>query len=562
MAFNVSYIFQAIDNFSGVANTISGKMESLKKYSSSLAESLDKIGNKLQSLGSSLSLKVTAPLGIYALTALHAAAGQEKLNAQMENLIGNATQAKALAAQLESIKMTAPIDVGSVDDAALKLLVMGMSVEKVGDTINRFSKIAAGSGESLDNLVEMFAIAQSSPEGMSRALTTLGRRIPILEELQKVIKEKLGKDLTTKQIKQLAAEGKIDISVLEAALKRLTDQGGKFADSFGNQAKTLAGAFQILSNNFHRFQEAMGFAISKSVDLSGVIAIVNDVLKEVVHFVEEFAAEHPTITKYIVIFGAIAVALGPVLVALGTAIISLTALARILAVFTLNPFAIWGKTIFKLIAIFMYLYNTFSIVKTITDFLIGSFQSFMRMFPMLGQAVLFVGGAFIMLAQAGMLSQVLPPIFAAVRAAMFALNVAFAANPMGVMVVAVTALVAAIGYLLDKFGLLDGILTFIKDKALALADALKQVFSFDFSGITEAFSGIGSKISGFFGSSATQTTPLINSNIPLANTQTTESKSTVDINLKGNTGAVESVNSKTDGNTNLKLSQNMAYGGY
>lgn len=161
----------------------------------------------------------------------------------------------------------------------------------------------------------------------------------------------------------------------------------------------------------------------------------------------------------------------------------------------------------------------------------------------------------------------LPSILVGVRGAMTLLNLAFAANPIGIMIAAVAALSAGIIYLLDKFGLLDGMLQTIKEKSLAVASSLKQIFSLD---------NIKNKITGLFSFEASELpplptvppmpstiNPLIDSNLNLgAQTIRTESQSTVDINLKGNTQSIENIRSKTDGKTNLAISQNMAYGGY
>lgn len=578
MSFNISYVFQAIDNFSEVSQKIGNQMETLKKKSLSVAETFGHIGEKLEQIGTKLSIGAGLPIAAFGAMALDAAAEQEKISAQIQNIVGDTKKAMELTEKLKQIKMTSPIDTSKIEDSALRLLVMGMSVDKVGDTIQRFSAIAAGSGESVENLVETFSIAQSGPEGMSRALMMLGRKIPILQELQKIFSEKFDLDLSTKEIKKLAADGRIDISVLQLALKNMTDQGGKFFGAMDKQSNTFSGSMQLLKNNFHEFLEEIGDSILKSADLVGVIHMVSDALKTAGHFVAEFAKNHPVISKYIVIFLAIATAIGPVLLTLGLLISGIGSLINIFTIF-LNPTFVGINLIFKLALAFLYLYNRFEIVKKVTDSLVSSIASFISAFPILSQAVIFAAGAVFMLWRANLLASAsavifrgvmaaLPAILALARGAMLLLNAAFAMNPIGLVVIAIGALAAGVVYLLDKFGILDKMLGWIKDKATSLAQELNNLFNINIGAKIDAIKGsfsegignIGAKFTNFF--THEQPAPLIAGNVQPNIATNQNSKSSIDINIKGNTGVVESVKSKTDKNTNLKVTQNMAYGGY
>lgn len=597
MAFNVSYVFQAIDKFSEVASKVQSSMAKIKATTSEMTSKMNENAEKVSSLGKKLSLGVTAPLLAMGGISLNAAASQEKLNAQMLTLIGNAEKAKTLGNQLEQIKMNAPIDVSTIDDAALRLLVMGTSVDKVSGVLESFAKISHGTGESLDNLVEMFAIAQSGPEGMSRALMQLNRKIPVIAELQKILKEQTGKDFTSKEVRELAAAGKITADSLQTAFSRMTAAGGKFATDFGGKSQTLKGALQVLTNNFGRLQESVGFAVMNSVDLTGTVDKVSAAMKSLVGYVEEFAASNPKLTEMIVIIAGIAAATGPMLIGLGSAINAIAGVGKAI-IFLASPMGLIIGGILAAVAALGYLYNKFEIIRTIIDTVISTIGNLLSAFPMLTIAIVGVSGVLlaagkgIWIAQGAMMAlkgagialtammQALPIVISLTRAAMIGLNLAFTANPIGIIIAAVSALVVGIGYLLDKFGLLDGILAFIKEKALAVADAFKTIFSFDLSGVTNAisssFTNMKDKLSGFFSSTTPVNMPplpplpnsipnqsgLISDSSLGAQTIRNESQSTVDINLKGNTAAIDSVKSKTDGKTNLAVSQNMAYGAY
>lgn len=585
MAFNISYIFEAVDNFSQVAEQVNNSIGRVKDSVKSLSDGLAANSERLSSIGKKLTLGVTLPLVGMAGLSLNAAAGQEKLNMQMEKLIGNAEQARKLGAQLENIKMNAPIDVSNLDDAALRLLTMGVSVDKVSGTLENLAKVSYATGESMDNMVEMFAVAQSSPEGMSRALNQLNRKIPIIAELQKMLKEKTGYDATTKQIREMAAKGQISMEALQKAMQNLTGEGGKFFTQFDGKSKTLKGAIQLLKNNFDRLKESVGFAIMGSVDLTGAVDSVNKVMKKAVEYVDEFAKNNPELTKTIVIFVGIAAALGPVLVGLGTAMNAISGIGKAIY-FLLSPMGLMVAGFAAAAAGLVYLYTKFewfrNIVNSVCDAVLGLVSAFPKITATLGVVVgvlLAAGkgawvlqGAFfaVRLVLWGFLvgAYKLITIIPMLRTVLMGLNAVIAANPIMAMVAAATALGAGIIYLLDKFGLLDKMLQGIRDIAKEVATWFKEIFSIDIGGkidqlkgsISSGVNNIKDKVSGFFGFGG-ESAPLVsNDNLSLgAQTIKSQSQSTVDINLKGNTAAIESVSSKTDGKTNLAVSQNMAY---
>jgi phage-related protein len=581
MSFNVSYVFQAVDQFSPVTKGMQAELDRMAASVEKMSTKMSDMGNKLKETGKSMALGVTAPIVAVGGLSLKAAAEKEKITRQLEGIVGDVEKVAALDKQLEAIELQSPIDPAAFDQAALRLLTMGVSIEKIAPTLENFAKISAGTGIEVATLTEYFAVAQSGSQGMSRALIALNRQVPVLAEMQKIFKERFNIDVTTKELQAMAAEGKIGMDLLEESFARLTAEGGKFADANLKMSQTFAGASQMLRNNFDRFLEALGFAILGSVDLDGVILSLNEKLKSLVTFIENFAQQNPKLTKFIVIFLAIAAAIAPVLVGLGYAVMGIAALAKGFLFFA-TPVGLIIAAVTAFAAIALYLYNTLGF---------------------LASAVFVVGGALLLLYKYNLLATAatLSAVLAGVRTAVLLFNLALAANPIGLIITAVAALAAGLVYLMSRFGLFDGIIDSVMSKIMALIGAIKQIFSFDFG-------KIGSAIGGVFGfgdknvtveapeinvptpqvnvaspqvnvptpqinaptPSAINTAPtlmneqpLINNNVSIgAQTMQTETRSQVDINLKGNTDAVRSVQSNGDRNTNVNVSQNMGYGGY
>ena len=592
MSFNVSYVFQAIDQFSPVTKGMQAELDKMAASVEKMSTKMSDMGNKLKETGKSMALGVTAPIVAVGGLSLKAAAEKEKITRQLEGIVGDVEKVAALDKQLEAIELQSPIDPAAFDQAALRLLTMGVSIEKIAPTLESFAKISAGTGIEVATLTEYFAVAQSGPQGMSRALIALNRQVPVLAEMQKIFKERFNIDVTTKELQAMAAEGKISMDLLEESFARLTSEGGKFADANIKMSQTFSGAMQMLRNNFDRFLEALGFAILGSVDLDGVILSLNEKLKSLVTFVENFAQQNPKLTKFIVIFLAIAAAIAPVLVGLGYAVMGIAALAKGFLFFA-TPVGLIIAAATAFAAIALYLYNTLGFLASAV-FVVGGALLLLYNYNMLATAgTIALRVASVAMAAA---SATLTAVLATVRGAVLLFNLALAANPIGLIITAVAALAAGLVYLMSRFGLFDGIIDGIISKITALIGAIKQVFSFDFGKIGSAIGsvlGFGDKnvnvennttnktsnntsnttLNNVTGSpinntmSATPTLineqPLINNNVSIgAQTMQTETRSQVDINLKGNTDAVRSVQSNGDRNTNVNVSQNMGYGAY
>lgn len=570
MAFNISYIFQAQDQFSKVADAINSKVENLKGSMQNLSEKFDKIGSKMNSVGIGMSAALTAPIVAFSGLALKAAADQEKVNIQMENLIGSSEKALLLGNQLEKIKANAPVDVSNLDNAALRLLVMGTHVDKVSSTLENFAEISAGSGESMDNLINLFAQAQAGPEGMSRAITALGRKLPIMQELQNVFKEKFNLELSSKEIQQKISEGVVDISVLNEAFARMTREGGKFAGVMNKQLGTISGASQTLRNNFNRFVESVGFAIMGAVDLSGAVTFLTDKMKFLVDFVNEFVVKNPEVTKYIIIFAGIAAALGPVLIALGTFTRAIANIGPLITALT-SPIGLVIVGVLALAALGIYLYNKFEPFRNLVNAIIDLFSVLITVLSPIGYALKFISSIVfdIIISKFEIISFVLGIVLN-----ILSKIIEIFVSILRVGVSSITGIINIIKYLGEVissiFGFIGSVISDSINSAFqSILDFTKPIIDFIssfgdkvsaiYGSISSAFSTVKGAVGGLFGVNASQ--DVINKNEIISEGANGEFRNKIDINLTGNTNAVSGVKVQTDNNSYLNLGNNMAMGG-
>lgn len=163
------------------------------------------------------------------------AAQWERLDASLKVMLGSTEAARTLRMELSGI------DMGLLDDADLakaarSMVAMGNSATLTADRIKRFADIAIASGESVESLADSWLRFQADGKVTSSDLTRLMRAgVPVLEDLQTHF------GASRVAILEMADAGKITFTEMEASLKRLTDEGGKFAGAMESASRTISG---------------------------------------------------------------------------------------------------------------------------------------------------------------------------------------------------------------------------------------------------------------------------------------------------------------------------------
>jgi len=143
-----------------LAIKITGDVGNLKEALSDAASSVSKAGDKLQGLGSKLSLGVTAPLAGIATMAIKSAADFEQSMNVMQQVSG-ATAADMQALQEQALQLGAQtsFSAGEAAEAMLELAKAGLSASEVSAAIGGTLDLAAAGGLGLAQAAEITANA-------------------------------------------------------------------------------------------------------------------------------------------------------------------------------------------------------------------------------------------------------------------------------------------------------------------------------------------------------------------------------------------------------------------
>jgi len=283
------------------------------KTSKSISQSMKSIGGGMMAAGGIMTAGITAPIVAMGLKTVNAAS-------DLEQSIGG---------------------VNSVfEDAASTIFEFGKtSAESVGLSERSFNQLSTVSGALLQNLGfdsagaadEMLKLAD---RGADVAATFGGPVEDVLLAVNSALKgefnplEQFGVKMNQAAINAEAmrlgladVNGVIDDSAkAQAALSLFYEQTTKTQGTFASESETLAGQQERLKANFENISAALG---------NELIPIGLKIVKWVRDLIEKFNQLSPAVKKGIIIFAAIAAAIGPIVTVIGGIVTAIGAIGGV-----------------------------------------------------------------------------------------------------------------------------------------------------------------------------------------------------------------------------------------
>ena len=326
MAFNISYVYEIVDKasrpirklvksqqaFTMAAKSAKAMAEKVARGLLKLRDAAKSAGAKMQSLGKSMTMKVTAPIGIFAGLALRASANLETLQTSFESMLGSADKAREITQRLVEFTAKTPFQLEGVGASAKQLLAFGVTSKDIIPTLNVLGDIAAGANVPLTDMAAIFGKVKAKGKAYTEELLQLSDRgIPIIDVLAK----KFG--ISKQAIFDAAAAGKISFKVIQGALEDMTAQGGIFNNQMERQSRTLAGLFSTLKDNIFLALGEIGGVLVETFDLKQVMKDIITGIGAATKAFRAFVTNNPKLAKFSIILVSIAAVMGPLLVMLG-----------------------------------------------------------------------------------------------------------------------------------------------------------------------------------------------------------------------------------------------------
>lgn len=309
--------------------------------------SIGAVGSKVAGLGAGIAS--FGAVGIGALSwPLTLSANMEATETAFATMLKDTTAAKKLLGEVREFSASTPFQFPELANASKMLLAFGSSADSVTDELRMIGDIAAGVGQPIGEIAEIFGKARVQGRLFGEDINQLvGRGIPVIEELAK----QLG--VSGEELKKLVSEGSVNFGHLEKAFKSLTSQGGKFAGGMANQSKTLKGIFSTLQDNIALAVQPLGDALLPM--LKEIAAVGIAIAKTIGGWVEknkELVKPLAAALAAVVAIGGAAMTAGVAIMGLGAAVSAIGSIAGavsgivaavgapVLAVFAIIPVAL------------------------------------------------------------------------------------------------------------------------------------------------------------------------------------------------------------------------------
>jgi tape measure domain-containing protein len=361
MSFNISFIVQAIDQFSPVARTISSSLDKIKKHADTAARSISNMGKGLQNAGKTAVGYLTAPIAGVGVMALKSAAQIETMSVSFETLLKSKDKADVLMKDLIKFAELTPFEMEDIGSSVRQLLGANVPLKDIIKTMSMIGDVASGANVPLTDMTHIFAKSLNKGKAQAEELNQMAERgIPIMQMLA----EMAGK--STADVYKAAETGQISSDVIVAAFKKLTKEGGLFYQMAIKQSKTLGGIFSTLKDVVYFTMGDIGMAIVNAFNIKDVMSNAIRWLERMQIKMKEFIHMNPILTKWILIIVAATAVIGPFLFVLGLAFKSIglmlfgvKALTAAIAFLTVTPLGLFITALGVLVVLAIQAYQKY-----------------------------------------------------------------------------------------------------------------------------------------------------------------------------------------------------------
>ena len=268
MAFNVTYIIQAIDKFSATARRISRSTAEVTKRFKKLSETAE----KFQKISRGIFTKVALPVVGLGAALFHTAAQFQDLNVSFGTLLGSKEKGEAMFKSMIGLsRKWGSFTTLEFAKAGKALVNFGGQAEQVPKVLERMANVAAAGKLNLQSIAVGYGLAFSQRTVQKGMISELIRGTTILKGLSTIMGESVPKII--KRLRSKTAATGLPFWALRKWLIGTTTPGGKFglsgalAKGQENAAQTISGAFKLVRDSIQIAMGTTGLYLSKQVKL-------------------------------------------------------------------------------------------------------------------------------------------------------------------------------------------------------------------------------------------------------------------------------------------------------
>jgi len=264
--FSVEAVFKAVDKMtapvSRMQNRVGKFTRSMAKGLRNIEKATGRVISGFESVGKSMIKFGALGAGavVTAVTLLTREFSKiENAEAAFTPLMGGADKAKKLVDALNQTAATTPFQFENLSEATKQLLpVMNGDIENTIKTVRMLGDTAGGNAQKLDSITRGYTKAMLKGKVDMESLNMIAEAgVPIFTELAASMGTKVG----TKFFKMISA-GKVTTAQLNKAFEKMTSSGGIFFGGMEIASRTTSGLWSTLMDNISLTAAEIGGVLS------------------------------------------------------------------------------------------------------------------------------------------------------------------------------------------------------------------------------------------------------------------------------------------------------------
>ena len=189
---------------------------------------------------------------------VEAAMAVDQMNRSYAALAGD--QGQQLSVWIRETARASVVTTEAWSASAKQLLGFGFAADEVMSILPMLADAAQGNSQNFTHLALVYGQVRAQGKALQQDMYQfVNAGIPIMEALADV----MGKP--TSEIRDLVRAGSIDLPVFEAAIKRLTSEGGRFFEYNKKLGESAIGSWQILRNEWRATLAEFGMGILPTI---------------------------------------------------------------------------------------------------------------------------------------------------------------------------------------------------------------------------------------------------------------------------------------------------------
>lgn len=255
-------VFEAVDKITGPVKTMRASIKGFAKDTNRAGAGLSSTVSRIGGVVSAVKAAVAGgAVAIAAKSLVKAAMGVENAIAAFQPLTGSVESARAVVDALNKTAAKTPFQFEQLADSANTLLGFGAATEEtLIPTLRMLGDTAGGNADRLRGIALAFSQIKAAGRASMQDINQLiNNGVPILGELAEMW------GVTVGEAREMVSQGRATADEIEKAFKRMTSEGGRFYRGMEIASQTTSGVFSTLKDNITLTMAALGNSLLPTV---------------------------------------------------------------------------------------------------------------------------------------------------------------------------------------------------------------------------------------------------------------------------------------------------------